>query len=429
MDKKDIKQETSKDVKPQTPKEVKAPVSKEAKAPVSKEAKAPITKDIKDKESNSTTQVPANKTVVTKEILLKHGVHFGHKKNVWNPKMKMYIQGIRYGTHIINTNRTINGLNMAYKALYEITKKEGKVMFVGTTTHASEAIKLNAERSGSFYISNRWLGGTLTNFSTIIKSIDKYKELERLSKSNFEGYTKKEAIDMYKDLKKKEANLSGIKHMRYKPAAIILSSVASDNIALMEAKKLNIPVFAITDTNVDPDLIDYKIPGNDDANKSISLIITILADAICDAKGLPKNVAMIDEDNIKVLGLVERKEKPQRRYSSNNFDRKEGGYKPRRNFDSTNSGYKKNESSSYGANSTSTDRPAYKPATKPVTKTTDFKTSGDKPAYKPAPKPIAKPGTKPPVRPTEEKSTMTKLSKEDIPTSAIKSEDKTSTKK
>ncbi len=267
-----------------------------------------------------------SKNVISRQKLLEHGVHFGHKKNRWNPKMKPYIQGIKNDTHIINLDKTVNSLNRAYKALYEITKKGGKVLFVGTKRQVANSVKQNAIRSNSFYINYRWLGGTLTNFNTIKKSIEKYKELERLAKQDFDGYSKKEAIEMKKQLEKYNNTLGGIKYMRHKPSAIILSSSVEDNIALKEAQKLNIPVFAIVDSNSDPDGIKYKIPANDDANKSQALIMTILADAICDAKGLPRKAALVEEEKVEVLGINPRRERPARAPRFNN------GRRPERTF-------------------------------------------------------------------------------------------------
>lgn len=264
--------------------------------------------------------------ITTKQKLLEKGVHFGHKSNIWNPKMKSYIATTKNKTHIINIDKTINNLNKAYKAIYEISKKDGKFMFVGTKKHSKLTIKENAIRSGSFYVDYRWLGGTLTNFHTIRKSIEKYRDLERMSKEGFDGYNKKEAGLLYKELKKLERQLIGIKYMINKPSAIFLTSSLDEDIALAEAKKLNIPIFAIVDTNADPDIVDFIIPANDDGNKSVSLITTLIADAICDAKGLEVKAAFKEDDKVEVIGEVvyDHKETVQRfkrQYSSNHNER------------------------------------------------------------------------------------------------------------
>ena len=357
---------------------------------------------------------PVGRNVISRQKLLEHGVHFGHKKNRWNPKMKSYIQGIKHDTHIINLDKTVNSLNRAYKELYEITKKGGKILFVGTKKQASNSIKQNAIRSNSFYINHRWLGGTLTNFQTIRKSIERYKELERLGKDNFEGYSKKEAVDMYKEMKKMELALSGIKFMRHKPAAIVLSSAVEDNIAVKEAQKLNIPIFAIIDSNANPEGIEFKIPGNDDANKSQSLLITILADAICDANGLPKKAALVNEDEVEVLGINPREERPPR-----TFGRRPGGFGQRRFGDKPGFAHRPNRDSSFkrDENKLSTgfkpaaSKPPYKPNDNRTT--TGFKPSGPRPPHKPSDNKsitgVKSEGTKPPISKTVVKPIEIKL--------------------
>ena len=336
-----------------------------------------------------------NRNVISRQKLLEHGVHFGHKTDRWNPKMKPYIQGIKNETHIINLDRTINNLNRAYKALYEVTKKDGKVLFVGTKKQASNAVKLNAIRSGSFYIHHRWLGGTLTNFSTIRKSIERYKNLERLSKDNFAGYSKKEAGQMYKDLKKMELALGGIKYMRHKPSAVVLSSSVEDNIALQEAKKLGVPIFAIVDTNANPDEVTFRIPANDDANKSQALILTILADAICDAKGMPRKVSLMDESKIEVLGINPRIPRPEYpRY--NKFGKKpyDKNFKGRSSFNKDGNRppfVKKDHSKPFSANAANKPAPTHT-YNKPGTTTTTTTPGAHKPTHT-----YNKPGTTPVV--------------------------------
>ncbi len=241
---------------------------------------------------------------ISKEKLLEYGVHFGHKKNSWNPKMKPFIHGQKNKTHIINLNKIITTLRISYTYVEQIAKKGGTFLFVGTSKQAKNTIKENAERVGAFYISERWLGGTLTNFKTIQNSIKRLRYLERLQKSNFDGYTKKEASKLSKELQKLELNLGGIKYMRRLPNAIFVSSVVSEKIVVNEAKKFNIPIFGIVDTDGDPRSIQFPIVGNDDGNKSVSIITTIIADAIASAKGSKKLVVGVDDkEDIRVLGL------------------------------------------------------------------------------------------------------------------------------
>ncbi len=241
---------------------------------------------------------------ISKEKLLEYGVHFGHKKQNWNPKMKPFIHGEKNKTHIINLNKIITTLRISYTYIEQIAKKGGTFLFVGTSKQAKNTIKENAERVGAYYISERWLGGTLTNFKTIQNSIRRLRYLERLQKNNFDGYTKKEASKLSKELQKLELNLGGIKYMRRLPNAIFVSSVVSEKIVVSEAKKFNIPIFGIVDTDGDPRSIQFPIVGNDDGNKSVSIITTIIADAIASAKGSKKLIVGVnDKEDIRVLGL------------------------------------------------------------------------------------------------------------------------------
>ena len=238
-----------------------------------------------------------NASVVTLKKLLEAGVHYGHPTKKWNPKMGKYIYCPRNGIYIIDLNKTKDALTDAYKTLESIVLEGGKVLIVGTKDNAKEIVEAEALRSGSFYITNRWLGGILTNFKTIQTRIRKLKDLESAEDDgSWDRLPKKEAIALRKEKEKLAKNLEGIKEMRKLPNAIIVIDPTEEVNACKEARKLNIPVFAICDTNCDPDGIDYVIPGNDDATKSISMILGILNDAVLEAKGgLPQIAYSKDE--------------------------------------------------------------------------------------------------------------------------------------
>ncbi|MCI6788415.1 MAG: 30S ribosomal protein S2 [Mollicutes bacterium] len=238
-----------------------------------------------------------NAQIITLKKLLEAGVHYGHQTKKWNPKMKPFIYCPRNGILIIDLNKSKEGLEASYLKLKEIVEEGGKVLFVGTKDQTKEIIEEQALRSGSFYITNRWLGGILTNFKTIQTRIRKLKELEA---SELEGawatLPKKEAAALRKEKEKLSKNLEGIKEMRKIPNALVVVDPTSEYNAVREANKLNIPVFALCDTNCNPDPIDYVIPANDDAQKSVALIITTLADAVVEAKGgLPEVAYTKDE--------------------------------------------------------------------------------------------------------------------------------------
>ena len=238
-----------------------------------------------------------NASVVTLKKLLEAGVHYGHPTKKWNPKMGKYIYCPRNGIYIIDLNKTKDALTDAYKKLESIVLEGGKVLIVGTKDNAKEIVEAEALRSGSFYITNRWRGGILTNFKTIQTRIRKLKDLESAEDDgSWDRLPKKEAIALRKEKEKLAKNLEGIKEMRKLPNAIIVIDPTEEVNACKEAKKLNIPVFAICDTNCDPDGIDYVMPGNDDATKSISMILGILNDAVVEAKGgLPQIAYSKDE--------------------------------------------------------------------------------------------------------------------------------------
>ena len=224
-------------------------------------------------------------TSVSMKELLEAGVHFGHQKRYWNPKMSKFIFGVRNNIHIINLEETLPALNAAAEFVNDLVQKNNKVLFVGTKRSAGKVIKEEAERCGMPYVDKRWLGGMLTNYKTIRQSIRRLRDLEILSTDGtFEKLTKKEALSLQRDLDKLEASLGGIKDMGGLPDAIFVVDVDYENIAITEARKLGIPVIGIVDTNSSPDGIDYVIPGNDDAIRSIKLFVSSLADAAISGK-------------------------------------------------------------------------------------------------------------------------------------------------
>lgn len=223
--------------------------------------------------------------VVSMKQLLETGVHFGHQAKRWNPKMKKYIFTERNGIHIIDLHKTLKKIEQAYKVVKEIAEDGGKVLFVGTKKQAQESIRKEAERSGMFYINNRWLGGTLTNYKTISKRIDRLKEIEKLQENGtFDLLPNKEQAQLTKELTKLKKNLDGIKEMNGLPSVVFVVDTNKEEIAIAEANKLGIPVVAMVDTNVDPTLIDYVIPSNDDAIRAVGLMAKLVADAVIEAK-------------------------------------------------------------------------------------------------------------------------------------------------
>ena len=223
--------------------------------------------------------------VITMKQLLETGVHFGHQTRRWNPKMKKYIYGERNGIHIINLEQTVELIeNVVYPFVVETAKQGKSVLFVGTKKQAQDAIKEEAERCGQYYINSRWLGGTLTNFKTIRTRIDRLNKLNNMEKmGEFDLLPKKEVSQLKIERDKLETNLGGIKEMRTLPGLMFIVDPDQEDIAVMEARKLHIPIVAITDTNCDPDLIDYVIPGNDDAIRAVKLIASVIADAVIEA--------------------------------------------------------------------------------------------------------------------------------------------------
>ncbi len=217
--------------------------------------------------------------------LLEAGVHFGHQTRRWNPKMKGFIFTERNGIHIIDLRKTLDRLNRAQQAVREVVLKGERVLFVCTKRQLRSIIEQEAERSGSFYVTERWLGGMLTNFQTIRNQIRRLKELERGQEENaFEFYTKKERLLLDRERMKLDKYFSGVKDMTRVPGAVFVVDARRESIAVKEAHRLGIPVIAITDTNADPDLIDYPIPGNDDAMRAVGLITKAIGDAVESAR-------------------------------------------------------------------------------------------------------------------------------------------------
>ena len=224
--------------------------------------------------------------VVSMSYLLEAGVHFGHQTKRWNPKMKEYIYTSRDDIYIIDLQKTAKKIEEAYSALKEISANGGKVLFVGTRKQAQEAIKDEAIRSGSYYVTERWLGGTLTNFKTIRKRVRRIEEIEQMEEDGtFDLLPKKEVIGLKKEYAKLDTLLCGIREMNKLPQAMYIVDPSKEDIAIREARKLNIPVFGIVDTNCDPDMVDYVIPANDDAIRAVKLITSVMANAVIEANG------------------------------------------------------------------------------------------------------------------------------------------------
>jgi len=225
--------------------------------------------------------------VINMKQLLEAGVHFGHQTRRWNPKMKPYIFGARNGIHIIDLQKTVRLIRIAYDFIVRTVADGYPLLFVGTKKQGHESVVEESERCGMFYVVNRWLGGTLTNFQTIKKSIARLKELEQMKEDgSINRYTKKEILKMDKELFKLERNLGGIKNMDELPGAVFVVDPRREKIAVKEARKLGIPVIAIADSNCDPDDIDFIIPGNDDAIRAIRLLCSKVADAAIEGHAL-----------------------------------------------------------------------------------------------------------------------------------------------
>lgn len=225
-------------------------------------------------------------TVVSKSYLLEAGVHFGHQTKRWNPKMKEYIFNSRDDIYIIDLQKTVDKMEEAYVALNKIASEGGKVLYVGTKKQAQEVCKEEAERSNMYYVTERWLGGTLTNFKTIRRRVNRLEEIEKMEKDGtFDKLPKKEVVGLKKEYEKLNKNLCGIREMTKLPEAVIIVDSTKEYNAIREARKLGIPVFGLIDTNCDPDDVDYVLPANDDAVRSIKVVLGALTNAIIEANG------------------------------------------------------------------------------------------------------------------------------------------------
>ena len=235
------------------------------------------------------------------EDLLEAGVHFGHNVRRWNPKMENYIFGVRNNIHIFDLRITLEALNNSLVKIHETVSKSGKILFVGTKKQCSETVKELAESTNNFFVNKRWLGGTLTNWKTISNSINRLNELENTI--NDPAFTnivsKKELLERSREKEKLQLNLGGIKDLNGKPDLIVIMDVIKDKLAVLEAKKLNIPIVGIVDTNADPELIDYVIPGNDDAIRSINLYKKYFLETMNDARQFSKDEIDAEKEDLK----------------------------------------------------------------------------------------------------------------------------------
>lgn len=248
---------------------------------------------------------------VTMKELLEAGVHFGHHTRRWNPKMKPYIFGARNGIYIIDLHKTLRMFDDAQEQVHQLVQDGGHVLFVGTKKQAQDAVKEAAERSRQYYVNKRWLGGMLTNWSTIQSRIKRLRELQKLDQNGtLDKLTKKEAALLREELAKLEAVLNGIKDMPGLPCAIFIVDLKKEHIAVLEARRLGIPIVAIVDTNCDPDEVDYIIPGNDDAIRAIKLMVNRIADTVIEVKQAEWDAAEVTEEETPAAEEAEADEKP-----------------------------------------------------------------------------------------------------------------------
>ena len=249
---------------------------------------------------------------VTMREMLEAGVHFGHQTHRWNPKMKRYIFAERNGIHIIDLSQTVKLFRRAYEVIRDTAAQGGRVLFVGTKRQAADIVEEEAKRCGEYFANHRWLGGTLTNFQTIKRSIERLREMERMqSDGTIQLLTKKEGLKIDRERNKLERSLGGIKDMKGLPKAVFIIDPAREDIAVREANRLGVPTVAVTDTNCDPDLIAYPIPGNDDAIRSIKLFSAKIADAVIEGKAQQQEFfGKEDEEAAEVKGVSEERAEP-----------------------------------------------------------------------------------------------------------------------
>lgn len=264
-------------------------------------------------------------SVISKNQLLEAGVHFGHNTRRWNPKMKEYIFGERNGIYIIDLDKTVAKIEEAYKELFNIVQNNGTVLFVGTRKQTQDVIKEEAQRCNQYYVDQRWLGGTLTNYKTIRKSIARLYEIEKMEEDGiFEVLPKKEVILIKKEKERLDKYFGGIKEMKGLPQAMFVVDPKSEHNAVAEAHRLNIPVFALVDTNCDPEEVDYVIPANDDAIRSVKLVVATMANAVVEAQGGTPIVVEFTDEPIP-------EERPSRR-NNNHRGGRDHGNRQRREF-------------------------------------------------------------------------------------------------
>ena len=243
---------------------------------------------------------------VSMKQMLETGVHFGHQTRRWNPKMRPYIFGARNGIHIIDLQQTVKLFRAAYDKMVDTVARGGKILFIGTKRQAQEAVAAEAERAGQYHVTNRWMGGTLTNFSTIQKSVDRLKKLEGMfADGSVNRYQKKEVLSLQREMDKLNLTLGGIKDMERLPQLAFIIDPHREEIAVKECRKLGIPIVAITDTNCDPDVIDYVIPGNDDAIRAIKLFVTAFAEACMEGDAMTKDDNVDAEEALKKAAQAE----------------------------------------------------------------------------------------------------------------------------
>ena len=266
-------------------------------------------------------------SVVSMKELLESGVHFGHATRRWNPKMARYIYTARNGIYIIDLQKTANEIEKAYTVLNEIVANGGKVLFVGTKKQAQEAVKEEATRCGHYYVDQRWLGGTLTNFKTIRRRIKRLKDLYKMEEDGtFALLPKKEVAQLKHEREKLEKNLGGIKEMTKVPEALFIVDPRKEHNAILEARKLNIPVFGIVDTNCDPDDVDYVIPANDDAIRAVKLVAHVMTNAIIEAQG--GTVEKFEDEVINIDEEMNKSEEQKEEKKPNNKKPYNGPKKP-----------------------------------------------------------------------------------------------------
>ena len=261
--------------------------------------------------------------VVSMSYLLEAGVHFGHQTKRWNPKMKEYIYNSRDDIYIIDLQKTVEKMEEAYAALTKIAAEGGKVLYVGTKKQAAEVCREEAERSGMYYMTERWLGGTLTNFRTIRRRVKRLEEIEKMeSDGTFDKLPKKEVVGLKKEYDKLNKNLCGIREMTKLPQAVIIVDSTKEVNAIKEARKLGIPVFGIIDTNCDPDMVDYVIPGNDDAVRAIKVVLGALTNAIVEVNGGTIVDYVTEDESKKATRGFEKKENKKESKFFGNKDKK-----------------------------------------------------------------------------------------------------------